>query len=210
LGERSVETLVSGLRELTDATETLPAGFDPGVLKALLPFRTSIKRGIVDIAFAITGQDAPNESHLNAEKVDVAARLIERPIRAHGSASGTLEMVDFKSLQCRIDRPPLPSVLCTFDEKERDTVQAAVRQFVHVEGEAEFDPGSTEPSRIWVASIDVLYEALPFDPQSFWQVSRNADLVAHARAPIAGEEEDDGWRDDEEAARLIDAIRQSG
>jgi hypothetical protein len=208
LGERAVESLVSGLAALEEEAATLPTGFDPGVLKAIVPFRTSIKRGVTDISFTSRGEGHQAEAHLNAERVDLVARLIKRPIRAHAVAEGMLQMVDFKSLQCRIDRPPRPAVLCFFEERERDAVQKAVRQFVRVEGEGEFQAGSTEPSKIEVASIRVLYEALPFDPQAFWQTTQAAELAGPTapRFQLPSDVTEDPWHDDEEAARLIAAI----
>jgi hypothetical protein len=211
LGERAVESLVSGLAALAENAVALPTGFDPGVLKAIVPFRTSIKRGLTDIAFTSRGERHEAEAHLDAERVDLVARLIKRPIRAHAVAEGTLQMVDFKALQCRIDRPPRPGVLCFFVERDRDAVQQAVRQFVRVEGEGEFEAGHTEPSKVDVASIAVLYEALPFDPQAFWQTTQTAELAGSA-APgfkLARDVADDPWRDDEEAAQLIAAITRS-
>jgi hypothetical protein len=210
LGEHAVESLISGLAALTEEAVSLPTGFDPGVLKAIVPFRTSMKKGVTDIAFTSRGGHHEAEAHLNAERVDLVSRLIKRPIRAHAVAEGTLQMVDFKSLQCRIDRPPRPGVLCFFEERDRDAVQRAVRQFVRVEGDGEFEGGQTEPSKLDVASIAVLYEALPFDPQAFWQTTRAAEL-ADSTAPgfnLPGDVADDPWRDDEEAAQLIAAITQ--
>ncbi|HYB23206.1 MAG TPA: hypothetical protein VED41_05380, partial [Solirubrobacteraceae bacterium] len=208
LGEQAVESLVSGLAVLEEDAVVLPTGFDPGVLKAIVPFRTSIKRGVTDISFTSRGAGHRAKAHLNAERVDLVARLIRRPIRAHAVAEGTLQMVDFKSLQCRIDRPPRAAVLCFFEERERDTVQKAVRQFVRVEGTGEFQAGSTEPSKIDVTSIRVLYEALPFDPQAFWQTTKVAELAGPTAPPfqLPSNVTEDPWRDDEEAARLIAAI----
>lgn len=97
--------------------------------------------------------------------------------------------------------------MCFFQEHNRDVVQQAVRQFVRVEGQGEFEAGSTEPSKIDVASIAILYEALPFDPQAFWQRIEPRQLSssdAHGLGALI----DDPWRDDDEAAQLISAIRQ--
>jgi hypothetical protein len=209
LAERSVQSLVSGLGMLSDETEALPSGFDRGVLRAITPFRTSIAKGITDITFTtLHGSNGACEVRLDAERIDIAERLIKKPVRAQASAEGTLQMVDFKALECRIDRPPRPGVTCVFDEKDRDTVQNAIRQFVHVEGQGQFEPDQIEPSKIWVSSIKILYEELPFDPQVFWKKPQIEKLAADPsvlpfRLPS---HLDDPWRDDDEAALLIAAI----
>jgi hypothetical protein len=208
LGERAVDALVLGIASLRDDAEALPEGFDPGVLKAIVPFRTSMKKGLTNITFASKGPHTSATAHLDAERVDIAARLIKRPVVAHATVEGMLEMVDFRSLQCRVDRPSRPGVLCTFEERDRDVVRSAVRQFVRVEGQGHFEAGQTEPSKIDVASIAILYEALPFDPQAFWRTRDLETLVTAQARPfeMSRGAADDPWRDDDEAARLIAAI----
>lgn len=208
LGEQAAESLVCGLESLEERSATLPRGFDPGVLKAIVPFRTSMKRGLTEISFSTHQHRRQAEAHLNAARIDLVARLIKRPVRARAVAEGILQMVDFKSLQCRIDRPPRPGVLCFFEERDRDAVQQAVRQFVRIEGEGDFEAGSTEPSKISVASIVVLYQTLPFDPQAFWQKVEAVELANRATPAFEPSQGaiDDPWRNDEEASQLIAAI----
>lgn len=209
LAERSVQSLVTGLSVLSDETETLPDGFDRGVLKAITPFRQSITKGITEITFASSnGTKDRSEVKLNADRIDIAERLIKKPVIAQASAEGTLQMVDFKALECRIDRPSRPGVVCFFDEKDRDTVQTAIRQVVHVNGQGQFEPNQTEPSKIWVSSIEVLYEELPFDPQLFWRKTGiDAATIDSKVVPFKLPSNlDDPWRDDDEAALLIAAI----
>jgi hypothetical protein len=211
LGERAVDALVSGLAVLREDAETLPDGFDPGVLKAIVPFRTSMKKGLTSITFTSKGPHSSAEARLNAERVDIAARLIKRPVVAHATVEGMLEMVDFRALQCRIDRPSRPGVVCFFQERDRDVVLSAVRQFVRVEGQGHFEAGQTDPSRIDVASIVILYEALPFDPQAFWRTRDAVTLASTEVQPfeLSQGASDDPWRDDHEAARLIAAIENA-
>jgi hypothetical protein len=148
---------------------------------------------------------------IDAEKINVATRLIQKPIRAHAAAQGMLQMVDFGALECRIDRAPQPSISCFFRESDRDAVHDAVRQFVRVVGEGEFPPGHSQPSRIHVSQLEVIYEALTLEGKAYWQersvreLARERDVEPFALPPGI---DDDPWRDDDEAAALIAAIQQ--
>jgi len=212
LTERAVVALLTGLETLSDDSEQLPSGFDRGVLRAIVPFGPALRKGLTEIALSTPANGQTQTAKITAAKVDVAERLIKKPIKGEAAAQGVLQMVDFGSLEFRIDRPPLPSVVVYFDEKHRDTVHAAVRQFVRIAGEGQFEPDANEPAKIWASSIEVLYETLELDVNAFW---READLETLARDQgvavysVPSEIESDPWRDDDEAAALIQTIRSS-
>lgn len=211
LSERVVETFIVGLSALTDDLSQLPHGFDRGVLQAIRPFKTALKRGITTIDLTTERSGRPNRSgRIDAEMIDIASRLIQKPIRAHAVAQGMLQMVDFGSLECRIDRAPQPSVTCFFRESDRDAVHDAVRQFVRVVGEGEFPPGHKHPSRIHVAKLEVIYESLTLEGKAYWQERTVSDLASQRDIEpfsLPSELDDDPWRDDDEADALIAAIR---
>lgn len=210
LVERAIEAFVSGLEELSDELEQLPEGFDRGVLQAVSGFGRTFNQGIEEISFTIAdGRPRLAGTRLTRDRVAVAKRLIRKPIKAHTVIEGSLRMVDDRTLECRVERPPAVSVTCFFDEKDRDIVWEAGkgRQLVRVVGEAELHPGEKEPRKLWASSIKVLHEELPFDPKLFWQ-HRELDELAQeqgmARSRLA--ELSDPWRDDDEADALIAAI----
>jgi hypothetical protein len=99
-----------------------------------------------------------------------------------------------------------------FDEKDRDRVQSAIRQVVRVSGEGEFQPEANEPTKIWASSIEVIYETLALDVDAFWrepdidQLGRKQGVREYALPPGV---ETDPWRDEDEAAAFIHAIRSS-
>lgn len=74
---------------------------------------------------------------------------MKKPIRKHSVAEGVLQMVDFGSLEFRIDRPSLPSITVYFEEQDREIVHSSVRQFVRVAGDSQFEHDRDEPTRIW-------------------------------------------------------------
>jgi hypothetical protein len=210
LAERALQTLVDGLAELGQEPDRVPAGFDRGVLRALQSLRVTLGRGLDALELRTAGAGA-RFARIDAETLQAVDRLISRPFRGHAVAEGKLQMVDFRRLECRIDRPPLPSVVCLFKEEHRDLVQRGVRQFVRVAGDGDFPPGSEHPTRIRVAELAILPETLGFDPQLFWARPALAQLAAEQGVPpfaLTQDEPDaDGWRDDEAAAELIRVAR---
>ncbi|MEJ7655598.1 MAG: hypothetical protein WKF33_01020 [Thermoleophilaceae bacterium] len=209
LSERAVEAFVEGLESLSDESDALPHGFDRGVLRSIVPFRIALRKGLTEIDLDATARGARYQAQITAAKVDIVERLIQRPVTAAAAAEGVLQMVDFGTLEFRIDRPPLPSVGVYFAEQHRDAVHDAVRQFVRVHGVGEFQPERHEPSRIWASTIEVLYETLELDIGAFWREGAVRDLAEEQGAveyALPGDLDSDPWRDDREAAALIEAI----
>lgn len=208
VADDAVRTLVAGLDQLTDDSTQLPRGFDRGVLKAIAPLNTSFKRGIDSIDLTTNGSGQPSRAVINKEKIGAARTLIKTPHKAQAVVEGVLQMVDFASLECRVDRPPKPGVRCFFEDEQRGAVHEAVRQYVRVVGEGEFEAGQADPSKIDATSIEVLYESTPLDSKAFGSPYSIASLGADQNVKVfrAQIDTDDPWRDDEEADALISAI----
>lgn len=210
LAERTVVTFLDGLEALDEESDHLPAGFDRGVLRAVVLFRTALKKGVTEIALRSSHNGSTNTAKITSERLDVADRLIKKPIKAEAVAEGVLQMVDFGSLECRIDRPDLPGISVYFDEKERDRVHEAVRQYVRVTGEGQFEPDRNEPTKIWASSIEVVRESLQLDVRAFWRdadIAQLADEQSAVTYALPASLDTDPWRNDDEAAALIKAIR---
>jgi hypothetical protein len=211
LSEQAIVAFLDGLDSLSDESEELPVGFDRGVLRAVVPFNTALKKGLTEISLTTSQNgDRQHAAAITATTVQVARRLISQPVTAGALVEGVLQMVDFGSLACRIDRPPLSSVNVYFEEKDRDLVHQAVRQVVRVSGEGRFEPDSNEPSTINATSIEIVYEALELDVNAFWEEKAITTLAEEQETPkfsIPKEFEADPWRDDDAAAQLIEAIQ---
>jgi hypothetical protein len=210
VADDAVRTLVQGISQMNEEMEQLPRGFDRGVLKAISPLNVALKRGIESIDLSANGAAEPCVAVLDKEKISTARALIKRPHKAQAVVDGVLQMVDFASLECRVDRPPKHSVRCFFKEEQRGSVHEAVRQFVRVAGEGEFEPGRADPVKIAATSIEILYESLPLDRQIFESKHTIKALgddqgVKAFRLDI---DEDDPWRDEDEAKALIAAIEE--
>jgi hypothetical protein len=211
LAERSVRALVCGLDALHDDMVQLPEGWDRGVLRAVEGFGQTLRRGVSGMALTMQGaEESPRAIRLNREKIELAKRLVERPIRSHAVVEGTLRMVDDRTLECRVEQPGTPSVTCFFDDKDRDAVWEAGRgrKHVRVSGEGEFFPGEAQPRRVNATSIVVTHEALAFDADVFWSDPPLEELARRRGGPAELSPADDAWRSDEEALAFIDAMHE--
>lgn len=211
LGDRSIRALIQGVEELSDDTEVLPDGFDRGVLKSIDGFRRTLNRGVTEIMLYAPEDLEIGVMTLDRPKLDIAKSLIQRPHRSQAVVEGALRMVDDDTLECRVETPGEAGVTCYFDQAKRDVVWDAGhgRKYVRVTGEGEFFPGEPRPRRLWATSIFVTHEELAFDPGVFW-ADRTIQAMADEQAtePYAAPNLDDPWRDDDEAAALIAAIRE--
>jgi hypothetical protein len=211
LSEQAITAFLDGLEALSDEKEDLPVGFDRGVLRAVVPFNTALKKGLTQISLVTTHNGNHRHSAvITPAKIQVVQRLIKQAVTADALVEGVLQMVDFGSLACRIDRPPLPSVSVHFEERDRDLVHRAVRQIVRVTGEGRFEPNSNEPSSVNASSIEIIYESLELDVNAFWESKSLNALALEQKTPkfsIPKNFESDQWRDDDAAARLIQAIQ---
>lgn len=212
LSERAVVALIDGLGSLDGDEEVLPQGFDRGVLRAISPFRTALKNGVTEIRLHASVESGTHEATIAHAQIKAVERLIAQPFRAEATAEGVLQMVDVGSLEFRIDRSGRRGISVTFGEDERDRVHDAVRQYVRVAGEGQFDPGSDEPSRIWASTVEVAYETLELDTGEFWR-ERGVDELAVEQDvepfALSSGYDSDPWRDEDEARALIEAIHSS-
>ena len=210
VADDAVQTLVRGISQIDTETEQLPRGFDRGVLKAIAPLGVALKRGIDSIDLAANGSTTACAAVIDRDKIATTRALVKRPHRAQAVVDGVLQMVDFASLECRVDRPPHPSVRCFFKEEQRGSVHEAVRQYVRVVGEGEFEPGRADPVKIDAETIEILYESLPLDRRAFETKHSIAELGEKQGVRVFRLEvsEDDPWRSEDEATALIAAIEE--
>ena len=184
IGDEALEALVDGISDLRDDEETLPSGFDRGVLRNLATAGRVFSKGYTGVELQLNGAARPRTANLNGERVGVIKRLIRKPLRAQASVEGVLQMVDLaaRPLECRIDRPYLPSVTCFIANECEEQVRAAHGRRVRVEGEGEFAPESREPKRMQVSRLVVLPELPGIDAEEFRRSHTWRELAAEQGA----------------------------
>lgn len=213
LGERALSALINGIDSLDAATNELPEGFDPGVLKTLDRLAPVLRRGH-QIELRSRGRLGPCHTCIDRSWLGTVERLRDKPLRAHIRLEGVLQMVDLgaRPLQCRIDRPFLPSVLCLIPNEFDGQVLTALGKHVEVVGEAEFDRGSDQPKRVTVESIEVLTQIAGLDPERIKEHAPWQELAArqHVSAIARPEELGGLFESDDEVDEFLAVLRDPG
>ncbi len=214
LGERALGCLVDGLAHLSnEATEMeLPRGYDRGVLLALREGAKILDHGISAIRFDLRERGQRLKASYTPQLQEQVVRRIRAPIASQREIEGRLLMGDFREsdLRCRVHPPVGSPIACTFDEAQRESVLAALTQYVRIVGEAKEEAGRIVSLKI--ADIEILdnireaEEGRPlFDEKS------NLEELATEQGVTAVADFDallgDFWPQDESADDFIAQVR---
>lgn len=219
---------VDGLATVQKDTleESLPAGYDTGVLMAWRDAGVLFSQGVERIELTLNHRESPvTVSFTPTGHARIQAR-IKGPQTNIRTIEGRLLMADFKEhgTRCRVHPAAGDPVLCLFEEEQKDEVLEDILQYVRVVGEAKEDPVSGKITSIKIHDIerledrddegvDLLPQGTPIS-QSFWESptldelakSQNVQPMANLRALFGTwpGEENDGFEDD------IDELRHAG
>ncbi len=212
IGDAALEALIDGLKALSEDRDTLPPGFDRGVLRNVAAIGKVFRKGYTHVDLGLNGGAPPRSARLDGERVDVVKKLIAKPLRAQASIEGVLQMVDLgaRPLECRVDRPYLSSVVCLIPNEWEPEVRAAHGRRVRVEGEGEFEPQSNEPKRIEVARLVLLPDVPGIDRQEFRRAQNWQELALERKAqPIRNPATlaADVFEDDDELDAFLTTLR---
>jgi len=227
-GLEILEKAIAGLATVQKdgAEETLPSGYDPGVLMAWRDAGVLFSQGIDEIEFTLNHrQQAARTSFTSNGALRIQRRIqgSERNIR---TIEGRLLMADFKEhgTRCRVHPAAGAPVLCLFDEAQRDEVFEDILHYVRIMGKAREDPTSRKITSIKIHDIqrledrqdetaDLLPRGTPVS-RTFWE-SLTLEQLAHTQdvhpmtdvRSLFGSwpgEENDGFE------QVIDALRHPG
>lgn len=144
--------------------EPLPEGCDNGVLKAWRDAGTLFRRGIAKIEFTLRRQDTPISTVFTPKGFRRIQVHIQGPLTNMRTIEGQLLMADFKERKtrktcCRVHPSVGDSVLCLFDEEQKEEVLSDLLHYVRVIGETEEDPVSGKIKSIQIHDIERLEES---------------------------------------------------
>jgi hypothetical protein len=181
LGMEIIEKALSGLQQVQQSGDDLPAGFDPGVLIAWRDLGTLFEKGVNEITFALKHRPQTIESRYDSKGFQRIQERIRGPQVNIRTIEGRLLMADFKEhgTRCRIHPSIGDPVLCLFEEDRKEEVLDNILRYVKVIGEAKEDPFTGKISSIVLHDIqrledreqeetDLLPQGTPL-PASFWQ-----------------------------------------
>jgi hypothetical protein len=213
LGERALSTLIEGIDTLDGASDELPEGFDPGVLKTLDRLAPVLRRGH-KIELASRGRTGRQRTCIDREWLGTVERLRDKPLRAHVRIEGVLQMVDLGAspLQCRIDRAFEAPVPCLIPTEFRAQVMAAHGKHVEIAGEAIFDRGSDQPKRVMVETIERLTRVAGIDPERIREHVGWSELAERQNVRTLDRPEELGglFESDDEVDEFLAVLRDPG
>jgi len=226
LGMEILEKAIAGLTAVQRSEETLPTGYDAGVLMAWRDVGTLFSQGVNKVEFTLNHRKKKVTTIFSPSGFARIQERIKGPQINIRTIEGRLLMADFKEhgTRCRVHPSIGDPVLCLFDEEQKDEVLEDILQYVRIVGEAKEDPMSGKITSIKIHDIERLEdredEAVDLLPQGtpisrdFWEsptleelaLSQDVHPMADVRALFGTwpGEEDDGF----EAA--IDELRHPG
>lgn len=198
LGIEAVEKLIEGMDRIGTDGETLPAGYDTGVLHSLRDMGGILGRGIDEIEMQTKTQRMEHRFSFNSQVHQRITSRIRGPVTTLRTLEGRLLMADFRheDERCRIHPPTGEPVTCHFDESLEETVYEYLRSFVRVTGETQQDPATGRIASIVIKDIEpVSLEGGNFEtiqPEDFWR-EKSLDQLAAEQAVAAVQHFEDVW-----------------
>ena len=159
-GLEVLERAVDGLRTVQEGKlqETLPVGYDTGVLMAWRDAGRLFGKGISAIEITLHNQASPIATVYSPHGFERLQNRIKAPQTNIRTVEGRLLMADFKEhgTRCRLHPSAGAPVLCFFDEEKKDEVLDNILHFVRIVGEGKEDPVSGKTTGIKIHDIELL------------------------------------------------------
>jgi hypothetical protein len=191
-GNEVFEKAIAGLAVVQGSDESLPMGYDAGVLMAWRDAGVLFSQGIESISLTLNHRAAPLTARYTAEGCVRIQKRIQGPQTNIRTIEGRLLMADFKEhgTRCRVHPSVGEAVLCLFDEAQKDEVLEDILRYVRIVGEAQVDPLTDKIASIKIRDIEriedredeaihLLPQGIPLS-QDFWE-SPTLDELAQAQ-----------------------------
>lgn len=191
-GMNIFEKAMRGLAAVQGPEETLPAGYDAGVLMAWRDAGVLFRLGISSIQFTLKHREPPLVTQFTPEGFGRIQERIQGPLTNIRTIEGRLLMADFKEhgTRCRVHPSVGDPVLCLFGDQQKDEVLEDILHYVRIVGEAKEDPDTGKITTIKIHDIERLEDreedAVELLPQGtpisrgFWE-SPSLDELALAQ-----------------------------
>ena len=191
-----LERAIAGLDNIQKPGDSLPAGYDTGVLMAWRDAGVLFSQGIEQIRFTLNHRETPLITSFTKDGFIRIQERIKGPQTNIRTIEGRLLMADFKEhgTRCRVHPSAGEPIFCLFDEDQKDEVLEDILRYVRIVGEAKEDPVSGKITSIRIHDIERLEdredEAVELLPQGtpisrdFWD-SPSLDELAHAQSVMS-------------------------
>jgi len=191
-GNEIFEKAIAGLAAVQGSDESLPMGYDAGVLMAWRDAGVLFSQGIKSVSLTLNHRAIPLATRYTSEGCVRIQKRIQGPQTNIRTIEGRLLMADFKEhgTRCRVHPSVGEAVLCLFDEAQKDEVLEDILRYVRIVGEAQVDPLTGKIASIKIRDIEriedredeainLLPQGIPLS-QDFWE-SPTLDELAQAQ-----------------------------
>ena len=194
IGNEVLEKSIIGLEEIQKPGQTLPSGYDAGVLMAWRDMGMLFEQGVSKIQFTLNHRPDTKIVIFNQSGYELIQKQIRGPQQQVNirTIEGRLLMADFKEhgTRCRVHPSTGDPILCLFDEEQKDEVLENILHYVRIIGEAKEDSMSSKITSIKIRDIrklenlenvrvDLLPQGNPV-PLDFWR-SLSLEELAEAQ-----------------------------
>lgn len=222
LGVAAVEHLFEGVETIQTDGDTLPAGFDAGVLHSLRDIGEMLGENIEQIEAKTRTQRLRREFSLDRRLHQRILARLQSPVSNQRTIEGRLLMADFRhdGERCRLHPPLGEPITCRFDEALAERVYEHLRRYVRVTGETQEDPHTGKMLSLDIRDIEsIRMEGEAFETistEDFWQDKTLEHLAADQSVhPIRQLEDVLGkgaklWETDEEFNAFLVSIESRG
>lgn len=212
LGEHAVRTLLEGLSAFKETNDSMPLGYDMGVLHAWIGVGKIFSRGIDCVTFTLLGTEAPISYDFDPQVFEKIEGKIRCPIQGQETlVEGRLLMADFKesNTRCRIHPPAGEPIMCSFDDEIRDDVLAALTKHVRARGKATLDAITGRIMDLDLSGVEII-EDDEAESMGFWTVEPVESLARAQGSPLSPRFDDlkgHFWPEDETVEEFIEFVR---
>ncbi|MDH5511049.1 MAG: hypothetical protein OEZ32_11960 [Nitrospinota bacterium] len=152
------EKSLEGLTSIQQPNDSIPSGFDAGVLLAWRDMGMLFDKGCDKITFTLNHRDTPLVSEYTPRGLQSIQARIKGPQLNVRTVEGRLLMADFKEYgaRCRVHPSVGDPILCLFDEDKKEEILDSILHYVRVVGEAKEDPNTNKITAIRIQGIQIL------------------------------------------------------
>jgi hypothetical protein len=201
LGEQALESLIAGLESLRERSKQLPARYNKRVLRAWYNIGRLFDDGVELITLDLVTTQRKTKVAYGLDLYSLISEQISRLISNFESLEGDLLMADFSRMRCRLHLPSGDTINCDFSQQLIDSVEAALRKYVCIEGIVYREATTKNVRRARIRNLKILNKAeLDYPLIDEDDIDEELWLLAASRNPVF----DDLYDSEEEVYSLSD------
>lgn len=157
LGEKAIETVITGIDFIEKEPLSIPPNFDQGVLIALDELGRNLHpRKIENIEFKLRKKQQIVKTKYDTNLHKRVYQLLQKPTEGMTNLRGILLELNLEKQTCQIYPTENEYVRCEYEEGLEPLLMEALKGYVQVSGEAKFLPYKTLPEKLKIRYLQIL------------------------------------------------------